>query len=825
MLGETFNKPSYNTSLVDKKMTKATAPPQTPAPSETFNPLREAPGWDLWNRVVELYRAHTRSPYSTPIVHSRFLGVIRVHFLRPWVVAWCGLGLLFQVELKAQFKLASMELIGEWPGYSRGPAKAVRIHGKRAYLALGQGGLLILDVSQPSAPQRLGELPLGTVRDVWAEGNIAYVASYGLTIVDVSDPAHPKELGRYQNQQTCFSVEVENGLAYVATSQGLEILDVGNPSKPLRLGGFKTNRNAIRVRKLGNRVYLWEEFVGIQVLEITDPSSPRQLAGGYTWPFMNPTGSVVGSVFYLEGPRSKTSQKTLQAIDLSNPEDPRVLGIIELDVFGTMDSIEVVGNTAYVADNGNLKIIDFSRPESPTLIGTAAASGRVHRIQVVNGTAYLAKEAGLQVIDARKLWSPSTAAHFPTDGLTRGLHVVGSLAYLAEWGTGLQIVDISDPAKPRRIGGTLVGGGESADKIQIVGGRAYVVDMGLKIIDVTNPVDPRLLGGWWPSRSQIKNLKVDGRLAYLANQEYGIDILDVSNPADPQRIGGLETGGVCTDLELMGTLLFAATGPAGLQVIDVRDPRAPRRVGSLNLGQGARGVQMASRLNMSDGVVGLFLQADAGLHILDVADPTNPRLLGGMEMIPSGGFVSGWQIEKDLLYLPENSLGGNVKTGLAIYRVQGVQSQSIKFSLPDSTLFSRGLLALSAVASSGLPVGFRVLSGPATIEDGWLKPKGPGTVVVRAEQSGNDQFRLAFTDQTMNVFGEGSDFPSLRISSARDRRLQLSVRGTQGSAQVLQFSSDLIKWFPLSTNPTPVALDIQIPTENDRCFYRVVVRE
>ena len=48
------------------------------------------------------------------------------------------------------------ELVGRWP---YGPASAIAVSGGRAYLGSG-AGLLVLDVSSPAAPVKLGEVPL-----------------------------------------------------------------------------------------------------------------------------------------------------------------------------------------------------------------------------------------------------------------------------------------------------------------------------------------------------------------------------------------------------------------------------------------------------------------------------------------------------------------------------------------------------------------------------------------------------------------------------------------------------------------------------------------
>ena len=71
-----------------------------------------------------------------------------------------------------------------------------------AYVADGLGGLVMVDVSNPRAPTRLGqlaELP-GYARDVALAGDYAYLALQdgGMAIVDVSDPLRPVLVALYR---------------------------------------------------------------------------------------------------------------------------------------------------------------------------------------------------------------------------------------------------------------------------------------------------------------------------------------------------------------------------------------------------------------------------------------------------------------------------------------------------------------------------------------------------------------------------------------------------------------------------------------------------
>lgn len=89
--------------------------------------------------------------------------------------------------------------------------------------------------------------------------------------------------------------------------------------------------------------------------------------------------------------------------------------------------------------------------------------------------------------------------------------------------------------------------------------------------------------------------------------------------------------------------------------------------------------------------------------------------------------------------------------------------QTITFNPIPSKTTADQPFALEASASSGLPVSFTLVSGPATLEAGILTLTGSGTVVIKASQPGNNQFLAApEIEQTFTV----QPFPSLIGSTA-----------------------------------------------------------
>ncbi len=86
-------------------------------------------------------------------------------------------------------------------------------------------------------------------------------------------------------------------------------------------------------------------------------------------------------------------------------------------------------------------------------------------------------------------------------------------------------------------------------------------------------------------------------------------------------------------------------------------------------------------------------------------------------------------------------------------------SQSITFGALAERAYSATPFALSATSTSGLPVTFSIVSGPATIDGNNLTMTGGGLVTVRASQAGNASYNAAANiEQSFMVTGGASGF-------------------------------------------------------------------
>lgn len=78
-------------------------------------------------------------------------------------------------------------------------------------------------------------------------------------------------------------------------------------------------------------------------------------------------------------------------------------------------------------------------------------------------------------------------------------------------------------------------------------------------------------------------------------------------------------------------------------------------------------------------------------------------------------------------------------------------NQVITFNRLSDKLISTAPFALAASASSGLPVAYEILSGPASVEENVLTFSGAGDVTIRAVQQGDGSFCETESIQTFTV--------------------------------------------------------------------------
>jgi hypothetical protein len=259
-----------------------------------------------------------------------------------------------------------------------------------AYYTGSTGGKGILVVARAN----LATLTPSAIIPVWGadlaiQGSTLYVADGegGIRIFDITNPLSPVEQGWEPSILDPRSVAVKDHLAFVAGgSQGLGVINVRNPVEPILSGGFRTVGDANHITIAGN--FLYASSDRLDILDISNPTRPAAV-GTYK---RRGFPVIAGDVLYLAA-----GTEGLAAVDISNPAAPVELDLLNLP--GEANAVAVDGDFAYVANSdGKLQKINVSDPSALSLENSVFAQSATE-IVVSEGYAALAGRSEVSFYD------------------------------------------------------------------------------------------------------------------------------------------------------------------------------------------------------------------------------------------------------------------------------------------------------------------------------------------------------------------------------------------------------------------------------------------
>ena len=164
--------------------------------------------------------------------------------------------------------------------FRTGMAYGLAISDSYAYVTTNSD-LIIIDISEPKKPRRVGVLKLGTPSfAVKVVDRIAFLAATdkGLVIVDVSNPSDPNIIGEFHDGGEVLRVGIVDNFCITSDFEnGLNILDVSQPAKPVKIGNLKFDRIRQFVTT-NDLVYLVDIGKGLKIVDISDKTNPTEVA-------------------------------------------------------------------------------------------------------------------------------------------------------------------------------------------------------------------------------------------------------------------------------------------------------------------------------------------------------------------------------------------------------------------------------------------------------------------------------------------------------------------------------------------------------------------
>ncbi|MBI2927704.1 MAG: hypothetical protein HYY24_18565 [Verrucomicrobia bacterium] len=304
------------------------------------------------------------------------------------------------------------------------------------------------------------------------------------------------------------------------------------------------------------------------------------------------------------------------------------------------------------------------------------------------------------VLDLNNPSRPLAVGRYETELLVRGLAASSNYAFVTDWVNGLHVIELGDPASPKRVGTYRTSAVKTYEEIAVSEGYAYIAcgENGLHIIDLANPAEPQLAAVYVPSGPasfiSTSRVQVSGNYLYVEYWAGGPqgDILDISDRRNPRRVGSFSGGKVSegrafgvdhwdhvsvTDYQDptnprflasfvfdylypddslvigAGKFVYVLSGsgtpladPAVLEVVDIGDPREPRRLAKYETRYRSYDLALSGSL--------VYVADELGLLVIDVSNPTKPRELGRHV---SGGYARGVAVSGRYAYVADGVAG------------------------------------------------------------------------------------------------------------------------------------------------------------------------
>jgi hypothetical protein len=357
-------------------------------------------------------------------------------------------------------------------GFFRSPGRIMDAEGAGAYayIAAGQNGLYVYDMTDPASPGLSANLELaGYANGLCVAGSRVYVAELAggedekieggmLEIIDVTSPASPAKLGSVELEGEPYDVTIADNIAYVSLqTKGLAIVDVSDPAAPEVLSAYDTAGICYNAAVWGPFVIGSDGLNGCTILDVRDTSYPKKVVEGLD------VGSIQNLAVWETYLILAGGADGLSIADLTQPFAPSVVQTIsplaERSQTGQIKASAAFNSYVLLAESyglGTIRLFDIIDPANPVEL---------------EGEEYLVGD-------------PIRVSYSPQQGL----------AYVCSQIAGLYIYEVVVTDEPQiNVDGRWIGAGTAADTpvgIALELDQAHAAVFGTVII-----ADPRIRQG------------------------------------------------------------------------------------------------------------------------------------------------------------------------------------------------------------------------------------------------------------------------------------------------------------------------------------------
>ncbi len=600
-----------------------------------------------------------------------------------------------------------------------GPMNDIMIQNNLAFVAVSWGGLVIFDITDLSNPMLLGSyyeaLNTTSVSDseltsgVFVRDEIAFVAdgANGMLVINVSNPNTPFKIGHYKDGESYYNVFIKNNYAYLLRgSDTLVILNITNLSFPDFLSANRYKGSQFNdISAENDFVFLWG-YSGSFIINISNAINPIvmftlnstiacTIHDSYLLTAKKPNRLViynlsslpslsvianfsvpiVGEVKYLCSNDDFAyigSNEEIVAVnieEINNPEEySKITGLKwlpdsaivwikrKLVTFNEQNKKDIILFTDY---QQGLFIYNITKPTESSLIGHYDCGMRAERVKVNGNYIYVSSRPELPYYPTIfEIYSyTSNAMHkvgtYNSNSSISDFIIIDGYVFLAS-SSGVEVVDISNPASPTNIGIYEYSFNPFPCWNLFYEGERELLYLccdsdGLVIVDTSNVHQLKFVSkietiAGYPFRAY--DVFVTQGNAYVAdcNLFGGFGIIDVTNPWNPNDLSYLPLNKAILGIQVQDGLAYLTARYPLLQVYNVTNVANPEKVSELNTANG----DSTGNFYIENGLY--FAPQRHNLTIIDIHNVTNPSEIFYIEHPPSVFYMDAF-VENSLLFL------------------------------------------------------------------------------------------------------------------------------------------------------------------------------
>ena len=321
-------------------------------------------------------------------------------------------------------------------------------------------------------------------------------------------------------------------LVYLASENaGVDVLDITDPTSPVRVGQYQTQGSARELLLTGHGLVVLVrdgDIYRIDVLDLSQGPDPVRLVGLEIADTHVANFAVSGDLLFLNTTVDLLSYRF---------DGGALVPLGSLPLPGSAQTgITATGSTVYVGRSQTTQIIDATVPDAMVNMGSLSHGGTITDYGVSNGKLFAAGNSFI-VFDISNPLLPVFLGENDSFFFVQDMHLFGDQAWLVDY-FGLNLVDFSDPGtilfsefiptdQSDADLGASIGIAKSGDTLFWADGK-----VGMRVMNAANPTNVSQIGQFRQIYSRVQSSFLRDRVAFVGMQHEYMAV-DFSNPATP----------------------------------------------------------------------------------------------------------------------------------------------------------------------------------------------------------------------------------------------------------------------------------------------------